>query len=166
MKMSLEQIKEKIEATELVLVGIGESFSAEKDAERLKKAYAACAALLNGKNYFIISACTDNLLQQAGLKEDRMVFPLLEEEEESKSWELYMKWLQGTLNKKLLVLEFGVGLRYPDLIRFPFEKVVYLNQKAELIRVHEMLYQLPEQLSGRGTSVAENPVSLLADTKL
>lgn len=166
MKMSLEQIKEKIEAAELVLVGIGESFSAEKDAERLKKAYAACAALLNEKNYFIISACTDNLLQQAGLKEDRVVFPLLEEEEESKSWELYMKWLQGTLNKKLLVLEFGVGLRYPDLIRFPFEKVVYLNQKAELIRVHEMLYQLPEQLSGRGTSVAENPVSLLADTKL
>lgn len=166
MKMSLEQIEEKIEAAELVLMGIGESFFAEKDTEKLRKAYAACAALLKGKNYFIISVCTDNLLQQADLKEDRMVFPLLEKEEKSKSWELYMKWLQGTLNKKLLVLEFGVGLRYPDLIRFPFEKVVYLNQKAELVRIHEMLYQLPEQLNGRGISIAENPISLLTDTKL
>ena len=54
-----------------------------------------------------------------------------------------MKWLQGTLHKKLVILELGAGMKYPDILRFPFERMVYFNKKAELIRVHDKLYQLP-----------------------
>lgn len=78
-----------------------------------------------------------------------------------KQWEKYTKWLQGTLNKKLCILELGVGLKYPSVVRWPAEKITYLNQKARLIRVHPSLYQLPEEIKNRGISLAEDPITFL-----
>lgn len=76
-------------------------------------------------------------------------------------WEAYRNWLQFTINKKLCILELGVGLKYPNVIRWPFEKVGFYNNKASFIRVHDTLYQLTEELSGKGVSVQENPVDFL-----
>lgn len=76
-------------------------------------------------------------------------------------WNSYTKWLQGTVNKKLFVLELGVGMAYPGIIRFPFEKVVYYNQKAFLYRVHPHLYQTGEEIAGRSRGIAENPIDFL-----
>lgn len=76
-------------------------------------------------------------------------------------WGLYTKWLQGTLNKKLCVLELGVSLDYPSVIRFPFEKIAFFNQKAEFIRIHEKLYQLSDEIGEKGISHKENAVSFL-----
>ncbi len=76
-------------------------------------------------------------------------------------WKLYTKWLQGTINRKLCILELGVGLQCPSVIRFPFEKIGYYNQKSDFIRVHEKLYQLTEGIAGRGLSVPENAVRWL-----
>ena len=61
------------------------------------------------------------------------------------AWEQYQKWLQSTINKKLLILELGVGMEYPTVIRFAFEKLAYYNNKAKMIRVHEKLaFSTPE----------------------
>ena len=76
-------------------------------------------------------------------------------------WADYTKWLQGTVNKKLCVLELGVGMEYPTVIRFPFEKIIYYNQKAFLYRIHSSLSQIGEEIAGRGMSVKENPVDFL-----
>lgn len=76
-------------------------------------------------------------------------------------WSEYTRWLQGTVNKKLCVLELGVGMEYPTVIRFPFEKIVFYNQKAFLYRIHSSLYQIGEEIGGRGCSVKENPVDFL-----
>ena len=76
-------------------------------------------------------------------------------------WNLYTKWLQGTLNRKLCVLELGVGMKYPSVIRWPFEKVVFINQKAKFIRVHEYLYQLTQEVKEKGISIQENPIDFL-----
>lgn len=76
-------------------------------------------------------------------------------------WNAYTKWLQGTVNRKLCVLELGVGMNYPGIIRFPFEKMVYYNQKAFLYRVHPRLYQLGAKIADRGKGIAENPVDFL-----
>ena len=78
-----------------------------------------------------------------------------------KQWQLYMKWLQGSMNRKLCVLELGVGMKYPSVIRWPFEKVAFINQKARFIRVHDYLYQLTEDLKEKGISVQENPLVFL-----
>ena len=76
-------------------------------------------------------------------------------------WNEYTKWLQGTVNKKLCVLELGVGMEYPTIIRFPFEKIVLYNQKAFIYRVHQVLYQLGEGIGDRGRSIQEDPVDFL-----
>lgn len=76
-------------------------------------------------------------------------------------WAAYRNWLQFTINKKLCILELGVSLKFPNVIRWPFEKVGFYNQKASFIRVHETLYQLTKELGDKGFSVKENPVDFL-----
>lgn len=78
-----------------------------------------------------------------------------------KQWDAYTKWLQGTVNKKLCVLELGVGLEYPKIIRFPFEKVVFYNQKAFMYRIHPVIWQLSEEIGSRGIGMKANPVDFL-----
>lgn len=78
-----------------------------------------------------------------------------------KQWETYTKWLQGTVNKKLCVLELGVGLEYPKIIRFPFEKIVFYNQKAFMFRIHPVVYQMGEEIGDRGVGIRENPIDFL-----
>lgn len=76
-------------------------------------------------------------------------------------WQIYTKWLQGTLNRKLLILELGVGLQCPSVIRWPFEKVGFYNQKAFFYRINEKLYQLSEELSGKGKAISKNAIDWL-----
>ncbi len=76
-------------------------------------------------------------------------------------WQIYTKWLQGTLNHSLAVLELGVGMDFPSVIRWPFEKIVYLNQRAVLFRVNEKLYQISKELSGRAFGIPENAIEWL-----
>ena len=76
-------------------------------------------------------------------------------------WNKYTKWLQGTVNKKLCVIELGVGMQFPTVIRWPFEKIVYYNQKSSLFRIHSKLYHLTEEIKDRGYSINKNPVDFL-----
>ncbi len=76
-------------------------------------------------------------------------------------WQNYNRWLSCTLNRKLCILELGVGFEYPQVIRWPFEKAAYFNQKAELIRVHSRLWQVTSELKERGISVESAPVDFL-----
>ena len=78
-----------------------------------------------------------------------------------RQWDIYTKWLQGTVNRKLCILELGVGLEYPQIIRFPFEKIVFYNQKAFFYRIHPMIYQLGEEIGDRGVSIKEDPIDFL-----
>lgn len=198
------------------------------DRSRLE-AYKGLADLLKGKNYFVVSLCTDDLIFSAGLDEARIVTPcggyralqcmetdqtsqplcqtdqesLVVQEEVWKQvmdeldrcdgeldrvdfpvcaecshilafnqietpgyreegyllqWAKYKQWLQGTLNRELCVLELGAGMEYPMVIRFPFEKIVFFNRKAFLFRVHSRLYQMTEELKGRGVSIKSDPI--------
>lgn len=79
------------------------------------------------------------------------------------NWDRYMKWTQGTLNKKLLILELGVGLLVPSVIRWPFEKIAFFNQKSTFYRIHETLYQMTEELQNKGNSIAQNAVDFFAE---
>ncbi len=76
-------------------------------------------------------------------------------------WQIYTKWLQGTVNRKLVVLELGVGMKFPSVIRFPFEKIAYFNQKAKFYRVNKNLYHLTEELTEKGVGIADNAIDWL-----
>lgn len=78
-------------------------------------------------------------------------------------WETYMKWLQGTVNKKVCVIELGVGMQFPSVIRWPFERIVYYNKKAFLYRIHSTLYQMEEKIAARGMGIKEKPVNFLSN---
>ncbi len=73
-------------------------------------------------------------------------------------WERYKKWLTGTLNRRLCVLELGVGFEFPQVIRWPFERTVFYNKKATLVRVHSRFPQVEAELSEKAVAVAANPV--------
>ncbi len=78
-------------------------------------------------------------------------------------WELYKKWLSGTVNRKLVLLELGAGLKYPSVIRWPFEKIAFFNQKATFVRVHDRLSQLTPEIAGKGIGISQNPIDWLLD---
>lgn len=190
-------------------------------------AYRRLGELLSGKNYFIISLRTDDIVyaNKFGLTEDRIVTPcggirklqceencmdkiynipeIMEQDIEKMwsdnccnkrteklkcpdcgkslvfnkigvaqycetdylpQWEKYTKWLQGTLNRNLCILELGVGMKYPSIIRWPFEKMAFFNQKATIFRVHSKLYQLTEELRDKGYAVEMNPIEFLVNS--
>jgi len=77
------------------------------------------------------------------------------------NWDIYKKYLTNTLNSNLLVLELGVGLEYPTVIRWPFEKVTFINKKAHLIRVHERLYQHIPEIEDKTESIKMNSVNYI-----
>ena len=78
-------------------------------------------------------------------------------------WQLYTEWLQGSLNHKLIILELGVSLRFPSVIRWPFEKIAFFNNKASIYRINEKLYQMTEELSGKGIGIAQNAIDWIND---
>lgn len=79
----IQKIRENIKEAELVLVGIGEEFGLKEADGRFKKeeyevrmaAYQGLQRLLRNKNYFVVTLCTDGMIRQAGLKDERIVEP-------------------------------------------------------------------------------------------
>lgn len=251
MKAEMKQLAEIIKEADLVLVGIGEELDLsrrgnpskeqgnkllkewmlpfiQRDGIRQAKGemadfYAQLGRCLEGRNYFIVSLCEDQIIREYGFKQDRIVFPcggftkmqcmdkctqelfpvpeeledrVLEWKKESggeepaeplcpychkplvfnrveapsyveegylEQWGSYRKWLQGTVNKKLCVLELGAGMTFPTVIRWPFEKVVFFNQKASLIRVHGMLGQVTEEIAGRAYGFCRDPKEFMKE---
>lgn len=80
------------------------------------------------------------------------------------NWERYTKWLQGTLNRNLCIIELGAGMKYPSIVRWPFEKMAFFNQKAVIFRIHRKLYQLTEELKEKGYSVEQDPIEFLVNS--
>lgn len=78
-------------------------------------------------------------------------------------WEAYNHWLASTVNKKLLIIELGVGMQYPSVIRFAFEKLAFFNKKSVMYRVHETLAFATEQIKDNCRCVQGNPVEFLSN---
>ncbi len=78
-------------------------------------------------------------------------------------WEKYKRWLSCTLNRKLCILELGAGFKYPQILRWPFEKVTMYNNKAFLIRVSSSFPQLAEEIAQKGLSIAASPLDLFTE---
>ena len=172
----LKAILDKVKEAELILIGIGTDFKGAHKKEDVKKAYDKLKELVGGKSYFVVTLNTDDFIYESDLEKERIVAPcgsdavnnVVTNENYDESiylpqWEVYTKWLQNTLNRKLCILELGVGFQYPSVIRWPFEKTAYFNQKSSFIRVHDKLAQLTPEIRERSISVSQNPVSLLIE---
>lgn len=118
-------------------------------------------------------ACTKDIWEPGELPEDRcphcgapltgntMEAQVYIEEGYLPQWERYTHWLARTLNRKTVILELGAGFGNPEVIRFPFEKTAYFNQKAFLYRVNARFPQITEELHGRAKGIQADSVEWL-----
>lgn len=152
-----DRLTTSLEDAEKILIGIGEAF--DNKGEAALTAYEQLKTLIEGKDYYIVSICEDGAINEVGFDEKKLVTPLDGNEEK---WDEYNKWLSRTLNRKLVVLELGVGLKMPGVIRWPFEKVAFINAKAIMYRVHKSLYQTTEELGDKCVGIKADPLEFLA----
>ena len=65
---------------------------------------------------------------------------------ETKEWyeqrAAYYDFLNKNQNKKIVLLELGVGFNTPTIIRFPFEKLNKILPKTSLIRVNKENFEV------------------------
>lgn len=215
-----------VKDADLVLVGIGSEFEVKRfqKEEVAVKALQELKHILKQKNYFVITTCTNGILDEVEFDKEKIVSPcgtmklkqcpnhcenslqiVTNEEKELlntlqgdiekiylgecnhckeklvlnnvyakqydedgylESWQNYTRWLQQTLNKKLCILELGVDFNFPSIIRWPFEKVAYYNQKASFIRVHQKLYQMSEELKDKGIAIEMNAIDWLLEKQI
>ena len=82
--------------------------------------------------------------------------------EDYKEWaERYQNWISGIMDKKLTVMEFGVGFNTPGVIRRPFEYLVYSHDNVLFVRVNRSYLnyantghpQIPVELREKSISV-------------
>ncbi|MBS6396737.1 MAG: hypothetical protein KH452_06255 [Clostridiales bacterium] len=156
--MTFDELRTEIKAANLVLVGIGEDLHGDMDGF-----YRSLAGLLDKKDYFVVTLQDREGLVQAGIFGEQITAPFSEGEPQE-SWDKYLHWLSFTLHQKLCVLELGVGFLKPEVIRFPFEKTSYFNQKSRYIRINETFPQLSAEIADRGISIKENPVDFLTES--
>ncbi|MGX7112511.1 SIR2 family NAD-dependent protein deacylase [Gemella cuniculi] len=65
---------------------------------------------------------------------------------ETKHWhkqiDAYYNFLENNKDKKIVMLELGVGFNTPTIIRFPFERLNKILSKATLIRVNKEKFEV------------------------
>lgn len=160
----LTGLKEKIADAQKVLIGVGGEWKCGSGGDvpdKVRRAYQGLSVLLEGKDYYILTSQQNPAAESCGIPSDHLAAPA--RDGEGKSWEAYQKWLSMTLNRSLLILELGEGFLNPALMRWPFEKVCFLNQKACLVRVNEKFPQTAAELSGRSLAVKENSVDFILE---
>lgn len=157
---------ENLKQSKCVLIGLGELFQLKNRDDELKyiQFYKTLYEKLGAKDYYIITQAEDDLIFQCGFDKDHVAAPFVYPDDEE-NWNNYMKWLGFTLNRHLLVLELGAGFENPMVIRFPFEKTVFLNQKSKMYRVHPVLPQVTAEIGERGTAIQADPINMFLEER-
>ncbi len=149
-------IIESYNSAEMVVIGLGSELARKKfesDESRLS-VLDFYNKILDRKNYFIITSHKNNIFDGSGFNERRIVNPFADDTgDNEKQWDLYNKWLSATLNKRLLIIELGEDFNQPNVFRWPFERIVAINQKSFMYRVNSTFYQLPAELGDRAKSI-------------
>lgn len=78
------------------------------------------------------------------------------------AWDKYMKFLSLTLNRDIVILELGVLMDFPNIIRWPFEKTALINMKAHFYRINSALPQMNAELKGKGISICSDVYDFLS----
>ena len=172
----IRQLKDMISDADMVLIGIGDQLSVKKaKKEVILDTYHRIYELVKEKPWFVVTLNTDDLIYESEFHRMLIVAPCgsdasgnvitntdYDESQYLPQWQFYMNWLTSTLGKKLCILELGVGMEYPSVVRMPFERTILFNQKASIIRVHSKLAFVPEEIVDRSLCISENPIDFLS----
>ena len=88
---------------------------------------------------------------------------------EDESWhaaaDRYADFLEECKDKKIVLLELGVGFNTPIIIRFPFEKLVRENESYSLIRLNKDEAVVPESFGDRAIGIGGDMEKAISDLK-
>ena len=65
----------------------------------------------------------------------------------------FSDFLSDVIDKKLVLLELGVGFNTPTIIRFPFEKLVREHEDISLIRLNLDQAVIPKSFGSRAVGI-------------
>lgn len=77
--------------------------------------------------------------------------------------ERFSDFLSEAVNKKLVLLELGVGFNTPTIIRFPFEKLVREHENISLIRLNLEEAAVPESFGSRAAGIHADMAKSIRD---
>lgn len=88
---------------------------------------------------------------------------------EDENWERaarrYVEFLEEMRDKKVVLLELGVGFNTPTIIRFPFEKMMRENEGWKLVRLNMKEAFVPESLGERAVGINEDIAESVEDIR-
>ncbi len=152
----ISRFKNDIEDCDMLLIGLGSEWKSADTGD-----YAALDKLLAKHNYFVVTSCDDGAIMNSTINTKRITAPFFEQDDGEAQWNLYNKWLQSTLNKKLVIVELGEGFASPNFMRWPFENITFINNKAFFYRVNEKLPNVPENITDKSCPIKENSVEFV-----
>lgn len=86
---------------------------------------------------------------------------------EDEKWNIaadnFDKFLKTIKNKKIVLLELGVGFNTPAIIRFPFEKMMRENNHATLVRLNLDEAIVPKSFGKRAVGINEDLNKSISD---
>lgn len=77
----------------------------------------------------------------------------------------YAGFLEQNKDKKVVLLELGVGFNTPIIIRFPFEKMVRENSSYSLIRLNMDEAVVPESFGERAIGIDGDMAKAITDIR-
>ena len=77
--------------------------------------------------------------------------------------ERFSDFLSETIDKKLVLLELGVGFNAPTIIRFPFEKLVREHDHISLIRLNLDQAVIPVGFGSRAVGINADMAESIKD---
>ena len=154
------RIREDVKDYDYILIGLGDEALNNNDGNLIDM-LNKFGELLDKNNYFIISSTKHNYLGESTINPKRMVCPYINEDE--KQWDFYNKWLSSSLAKKLVIVELGEDFSNPHGLRWPFERIVMINQKAKMYRVHSTFYQIPKEIGDRACAFEMNGAQFIKE---
>jgi len=80
-----------------------------------------------------------------------------------KNTDTYKTFIQNAFEKKIVLLELGVGFNTPVIIRYPFEAITLQYPHAKLIRVNIADDTISEKISNKSIFIQEDIGKVLAD---
>jgi NAD-dependent SIR2 family protein deacetylase len=83
----------------------------------------------------------------------------------------YQHWLDGILDKKLVIMEIGVGFNTPGVIRWPFERLVDHHNDVSFFRINSDYRnfagtarpEIPDRISSKSVSIKGDAKEIIED---
>ena len=73
----------------------------------------------------------------------------------------YVEWVQARMDQKLLLLELGVGMNTPAIIKYPFWKLTAQNKNATYVCVNSGEAECPHEIEDRAIVVKADVADLI-----